>query len=741
MSNFWEPQRFWQEEMRRLDLLLHREILRLRAGYQLSVDEFHGVYISDEQVDSYLRQNAESAGDLSVAELTRQAQEMRFANAARLHPDSPWAQLLDEFALTPHESDLLLLALAPDFAVKYETLYAYLNNDVVRKWPTHDLAVRVLCHSPQEKLELRARLTTTATLFSCGLLLHLPTSSDRPSWTSGSFCAAPALAQHLLGMTMVDPRLGHFVEVLPPAPPAQDLELPAQVSAMVRRLPALFAKEGDKGSFMAGIMEGTPSQQGGPLILLAGRAGSGRARAAAALSASLKLPLIKVDLGGLFIDALGDAARWRQVCRAICLQHRLQRSALYLAECEALFDGDGNPCVELYALIQILLPNARPVLIAAPPEPLWQGLGANVRRLTVKISEPEFAERRQLWETGSAAAGQRLAASESAALAGRFLMTPGSIRHAIQQASDAAVLYGKNGTPFLAELMEAARSDTEINLGRLAVKVSLIHEWKDLVLPPATLRQLQDVGAAIAHSQTVYAEWGFGRRVASSVGLTTLFAGASGTGKTMAAAVIARALGVDLYKIDLSGVVSKYIGETEKNLDRIFRAARYSSAILFFDEADALFGRRSEVKDAHDRYANIEVAYLLQKLEEHDGAVLLASNLSKNIDDAFTRRMNFVIDFPLPDEKLRLRLWRTIFPAQTPVGKDVDYSFLAKQFVLSGGDVRNVALDAAFLAAQDGRVIQMKHVAQALARQRLKQGKTPSPAEFKQYLACVQLES
>jgi SpoVK/Ycf46/Vps4 family AAA+-type ATPase len=230
---------------------------------------------------------------------------------------------------------------------------------------------------------------------------------------------------------------------------------------------------------------------------------------------------------------------------------------------------------------------------------------------------------------------------------------------------------------------------------------------------------------------------GFERRIAYGKGLKALFAGASGTGKTMTAGVMARELGLDLYKIDLSAVVSKYIGETEKNLDRIFRAANCSNAILFFDEADALFGKRSETKDAHDRYANIEVAYLLQKVEDYEGVVILASNLSKNIDEAFSRRMHYVVEFPLPDESHRERLWRGMFPPEVPLAKDIDFPFLAQQFSLAGGDIRNVALDAAFLAAQDGKVITMKQLVRAMARQMMKQGRIPSPIDFKQYHALI----
>jgi SpoVK/Ycf46/Vps4 family AAA+-type ATPase len=212
-----------------------------------------------------------------------------------------------------------------------------------------------------------------------------------------------------------------------------------------------------------------------------------------------------------------------------------------------------------------------------------------------------------------------------------------------------------------------------------------------------------------------------------------LFAGSSGTGKTMSAQVIARDIGLDLYRIELASVVSKYIGETEKNLHRIFEAARTANVILFFDEADALLGRRSEVKDAHDRYANIEVAYLLQKMEDHDGVVILASNLSKNMDQAFARRMHYVVEFPRPDTILRERLWRRIFPPEVPLDPDIDFAFLARQFELTGGDVKTIALDAAFLAANEDRAIVMTDLIDAVSRQMLKQGRPLGASDFKQY--------
>ena len=331
-------------------------------------------------------------------------------------------------------------------------------------------------------------------------------------------------------------------------------------------------------------------------------------------------------------------------------------------------------------------------------------------------------------------------------LADRFDITPGEVRRVVTQVADeeqaAAGDHVANATTTgrIEALSLAVRARSRDGLGALAVLAPTPHTWDDLVLPPATLRRLQEFAHAVRDRTIVLDAWQFGRRAASSRGATALFAGASGTGKTMACSVIARELGLDLFVIDLSAVVSKYIGETEKNLDRIFRAARDAGAVLFFDEADALFGKRSEVKDAHDRYANIEVAYLLQQLDAHDGIVVLATNLARNLDAAFSRRMRYVVEFPLPAEADRLRLWQGVLPAAAPLADDVDLPFLAGAFSIAGGDIRNVALDAAYLAASEGlgrEPIAMRHFVVAMARQCVKQGLTPSVAQFRQYAGLL----
>ena len=263
----------------------------------------------------------------------------------------------------------------------------------------------------------------------------------------------------------------------------------------------------------------------------------------------------------------------------------------------------------------------------------------------------------------------------------------------------------------------------------MARKIEPGFAWQQLVLPPDQLTQLREICDHAEHRHVVFGGWGFGRQMSLGKGLNALFSGPPGTGKTMAAEVIANELGLDLYKIDLSQVVSKYIGETEKNLDRVFAAAESSNAILFFDEADALFGKRSEVRDSHDRYANVEVSYLLQKMEEYEGIAILASNLRQHVDQAFLRRLAFTVHFPFPDEESRRRIWEGAWPAEAPLDADVDFAALAREFRLAGGNIRNIVLAAAFLAAAEGARVRQGHLLRATRREYQKMGKTIAEAE------------
>jgi SpoVK/Ycf46/Vps4 family AAA+-type ATPase len=276
------------------------------------------------------------------------------------------------------------------------------------------------------------------------------------------------------------------------------------------------------------------------------------------------------------------------------------------------------------------------------------------------------------------------------------------------------------------------------HLDDLAVRVRPRRTMADLVLPADQTAQIRELVARHRRRTTVYQEWGF--PPLPSTGVVALFCGPSGTGKTLAAEVVAGQLGLDLYKVELSSVVSKYIGETEKNLERIFTAASAGDLVLFFDEADALFGKRSEVADAHDRYANIEVAYLLQRLESYDGLVIMATNLQRNIDNAFLRRISVAIDFAPPDENHRRLIWQRAFPASAPVDA-LDFDFLARRFNITGGVIRNAALGAAFLAAESGEKITMELVVLALKREFQKLGRLLTETEFGHYFGLVDGES
>ncbi len=282
--------------------------------------------------------------------------------------------------------------------------------------------------------------------------------------------------------------------------------------------------------------------------------------------------------------------------------------------------------------------------------------------------------------------------------------------------------------PTIDLLWAACLANTRPQLDTVAQRLEPIATWDDIVLPEDLRDLLRQMAAQVRRRGLVYEEWGFRRKMNRGLGITVLFAGDSGTGKTMAAEVLANELRLNLYRIDLSGVVSKYIGETEKNLRRLFDAAEDGGSILFFDEADALFGKRSQVKDSHDRYANIEVNYLLQRVEAYHGLAILTSNRKRDLDEAFIRRLRFVANFPVPEHEDRMRIWQQTFPPETPIG-DIDYDRLA-HFKLSGGSIHNCVLNAAFQAAEDGQNVNMPHLLKAVRTELLKSERLINESDF-----------
>jgi len=314
----------------------------------------------------------------------------------------------------------------------------------------------------------------------------------------------------------------------------------------------------------------------------------------------------------------------------------------------------------------------------------------------------------------------------------RFRFTPGQFQNVLEQAKDMA--FARNAEiPSREELRIACRRQAEYRFHGKAVLIRPQFVWEDLVLPEMSKKLLQDICSRSRNQELVYGTWEFSSRFPYGLGTSILFTGSPGTGKTMAAQVMANELDLELYRINLSAVVSKYVGETEKNLNMIFEEASKSLCILFFDEADALFGKRTEVKDSQDKYQNMEAAFLLQKMEDYDGISILATNYQQNLDEAFKRRIQYVVEFSIPDAGERLEMWNRVFPEACPVKEDVDLQFLADQFELTGSNIKNIAVNSAFLAAADGREIDMSHILRALQNEFQKSGKRLTGAEMGQY--------
>jgi hypothetical protein len=459
-----------------------------------------------------------------------------------------------------------------------------------------------------------------------------------------------------------------------------------------------------------------------PLAVLAGRAGTGRSAAATLASERLGRPLVTVPDATVLDAPRREALRleallWNAV---VCLRVPAERAYSPDAVRGLLRAADGLP---------------GPVVVVLPERPAasaWAAVTGHAT-LEVEVSRSSVAQRREHWERQDLPAG-----ADPAALAAAFRLPPGGIDAAMDTARRLARSAGDDLSA--SHVLRGARAQTGAALADLADRIDPRYTWDDIVLAPDVLDQIRETAAWLRHGGRVYEDWGFDRRFAAGRGLTALFSGPSGTGKTMAAEVLAGSAGLELYRVDLSTVVDKYVGETESNLGRVFDAAADVDAVLLFDEADALFGSRSAVSDAQDRYANVEVNYLLQRIEAHEGPVVLTTNLKGNIDEAFLRRIDVGVDFRRPDRTQRATLWRLVFPDETPV-ETLDIEYLAG-FEVTGGTIENVARAAAFHAADDGAdAVAMTHVVHALRRELQKHGRLTTADDFGDYATLVESDT
>ncbi|MEU0357512.1 ATP-binding protein [Streptomyces cyaneofuscatus] len=629
-------------------------------------------------------------------------------------PDSRLAGLARSFGLVELDVDLLLVAMAPDVDARFERLYGYLNDDLTRRRPAIGLALE-LCGLPAAGSG-RFRFQPSAPLVAGGLLEI--GDLERPL-LSRTLRVPDRVTAHLLGDDEPDGRLRGLVRV--PAPGStprndrvhddstQDDDRPE-----AHRVAAALAT-------------------GSGLVHLLDRGGDPSGLAVEALTAAGRRPLV-VDVAAL--AAAGDRAA--ELVRTLAAEARLAHGGVVLGPLEALAPERPEGARLLASLCTAM--SGTPLIAYGKKN--WDPLWTRDSPVPVAVLPPGPAGAARRWRQALAEAARSVGLPEAQAPADddRLIEATASYRLDSDQLRKAATvatrLAAQGQRPVHPDdLRTAVRAQNGAGLERLARRIEPAVGWDDLVLPPATRTQLTELALRARHREQVLGQWGMRPGGGRGRGVIALFAGESGTGKTMSAEVVARELGMELYVVDLSTVVDKYIGETEKNLERIFVEASDVNGILLFDEADAIFGKRSQVKDAHDKHANVESAYLLQRMESFDGIAVLTTNLRANLDEAFTRRLDVIAEFPIPDAEQRLALWDRCLGTSIPRDPALDLEFCAARFELAGGSIRACAVTAAYLAAESRAPLTMDQLVTAVLQEYRKLGRLVLESEFGPWLA------
>jgi len=723
-----------QAELNRIDLLIRREIHRWQLAGQDFHDHFRGTQNSEEEIEGLLTRSFGVSWGQTTDLSPSQTDEFVSAYEQAIHQVEQVAeqayhqqqvtrlmQLGMLLKLNSFEYDVLLVCLAPMIDLRYERFYGFLQDDVTRKHPSVDLMLSLLAPAGPQRLTYLSHFAETASLIKYHLLEKLPDpllNNTKPSLLRQPFRVDEAVVSWLLGQYQPHRNFAKQFQLIIPQITEVDRLLTTPLQS---HLPYLTTTKNK------------------PIAVFYGPDETSQESAAQRLAAHHKQLLLRIDLKRVVEAKLPLLLAIRIALR----DAQLTGAIPYLYGWDVCVKDSAPPIELLSELCDY------PNLIIIAGEKPWQAQGISRERvlLWLEFDRPSYSQRRALWiellkrglqDQEQITMFKQHYTTDIDELAGQFTLTSGQIRDAVATANDMTNQRIANNQPESIatqpidqspktinrqDLFAAARAHSNPRLIDLARKITPRYNWQDLILPTDLIAMLRELVATVKGRPKVLEEWGVGKKLASSSGVTVLFAGPPGTGKTMAAEVIAGELGLDLYKINLSSVVSKYIGETEKNLERIFNEAQSSNAILFFDEADSIFGKRSEVKDARDRYANLEVSYLLQRMEAYDGVTILATNLRSNLDEAFTRRLQFALDVPFPREEYRLQIWQTLFPNDVPHQDDLDFEFMAKRYKLSGGNIRNVIVGAAYLAAADGGMVTMEHLLHATRRELQKMGR------------------
>lgn len=704
MNGYRDSAEHVRDEIARVDLLVRAQVewFRHNLGATKPSAQWGLPSIGEAEVDRYLTASPEQddlpEGVTSHLAAARDAADRIAQRVQASTVPLRLVSLIESCDLDQYERDVLLLCLASTVDQRYRRLFGYLADDATTTTPTVEVALRTVAPELAGTGWGQAMFTVGRPLLRHGLIRLDPTLR-----------IDPRIARHLLDDDTPDDR----VALVDPGPTTALDELILEPAVRDR---------------LRGLSRWLATDPGTTVILLNGPYGSGRTTLAAAISLEAGHSLLCFDAKQESVDLCYREARLRSA--AVC----------WLGIDHLLAEGQEDTLARLVDAAA-----AFPGLTLFTAESAWDPAGGlpGGRFLRIDLAAPNFQHRRALWLSllppDAAFAEPAVGRPQLATLlANTFQLTAGQITDAVSSALGVARLRTPESPTLTADdLYEGCRRQSGRRLVAFAHRIEPRTEldFDDLILPLSNRRQLEELRARITLRGKVYAELGFDRRLSLGKGVVALFTGGSGTGKTMAAELLAREQGADLYKVDLSAVASKYVGETEKNLDRIFGDAEQTNAMIFFDEADALFAKRGEVKEARDRWANVEMAFLLQRVEEFRGVVVLASNLRQNIDNAFLRRLHAVVDFPAPDPSARLRIWQGMFPEGLTYPGGDELSQLAARFPLSGGSIKNVVLDAAFRAlhADPGATqVSLHDLTVSVGREYQKLGLPITPGEFGQ---------
>lgn len=627
------------------------------------------------------------------------------ATGAAAREDRAFALLAGLYGLSDLELAAVVLAIAPEIDERYGRLFGFLHDDLTRRLPTTALALDILCATDQERERLRSAVAVGGRLAQQHILRIDPATNETAQ--TAPLRIDPQIRQLLLGEPGTDPRLATFCSIVAPQTTFDDLDIEPSLVASLRNAAARFKDA-----------SGIPLR-----LILVGPEGCGQEEAIEAIASEGGLTVLTLDARGL-LSGQGDV----RLILAIFRREALLADALVrITHADAL---DGPAHVQLRGFIGDELHRFAPGIVLFSEPTTWIADAANHAGFTsLAFDQPTLGMRAQVWANQTNQRGLVLGSSELETLAARFRLTHRQIGQAANRAAMTLMLQRDSAESAFQACFAGAAAQGGHELARLTQRIMPRFTWADIVTTAAIDSQLREICARVQLSAVVLERWRFADKLALGRGVSALFAGPPGTGKTMAAEVIAGALGIDLFKIELASVVSKYIGETEQNLDRIFRAAEDVNGILLFDEADALFGKRSEVRDAHDRYANLEISYLLQKMEEFQGIAILSTNLQKNLDDAFTRRLSFIVHFPFPDVQQRERIWDVVWPSAVPREPGLSFKAIAETFKLSGGNIKSAALAAAYHAAADDTTVGLRHIMRAIEREYEKLGRPLKPED------------